>query len=284
MVAEQETFFSDNPEYDAFVEKFKPKKTTDDCYTPPYIYEAVLQWAVNEYGLSGRTVVRPFYPGGDYEKFNYPDGCVVIDNPPFSILTKILDCYKERKIDFFLFAPALTVFSSCGNRCNAVISDSSIIYENGASVKTAFVTNMGAYKVHVSAALYKAIDDAQTAAQDAKRVELPKYIYPDEILTPATIQKVARYGQTLKIPAAECVFVRTLDAQRLAQKSIYGGGMLLSEKAAAEKAAAEKAAAEKAAAEKAAAEKAAAEKAAAEKWPLSDRERAIVRGLGHADI
>lgn len=22
-------------DYDAFVEKFKPKKTTDDCYTPP---------------------------------------------------------------------------------------------------------------------------------------------------------------------------------------------------------------------------------------------------------
>lgn len=22
-------------EYEAFVDKFKPKKTTDDCYTPP---------------------------------------------------------------------------------------------------------------------------------------------------------------------------------------------------------------------------------------------------------
>lgn len=22
-------------DYDGFVEKFKPKKTTDDCYTPP---------------------------------------------------------------------------------------------------------------------------------------------------------------------------------------------------------------------------------------------------------
>ena len=28
-------------DYDAFVEKFKPKKTTDDCYTPPLVYDAV---------------------------------------------------------------------------------------------------------------------------------------------------------------------------------------------------------------------------------------------------
>ena len=77
---------SDNPEYDAFVEKFKPKKTTDDCYTPENVYEAVRDWAVQEYGLEVREIVRPFWPGGDYERFAYPDGCVVIDNPPFSIL------------------------------------------------------------------------------------------------------------------------------------------------------------------------------------------------------
>ena len=28
-------------DYEGFVEKFKPKKTTDDCYTPPAVYEAV---------------------------------------------------------------------------------------------------------------------------------------------------------------------------------------------------------------------------------------------------
>lgn len=34
----REEIFND---YEGFVEKFKPKKTTDDCYTPPEIYEAV---------------------------------------------------------------------------------------------------------------------------------------------------------------------------------------------------------------------------------------------------
>lgn len=98
--------------YEEFVEKFKPKKTTDDCYTPPAIYEAVKDWAVKEYGIDPATIVRPFYPGGDYERFEYPEGCVVLDNPPFSILSKILRFYDERGIAYFLFAPTLTMFSS----------------------------------------------------------------------------------------------------------------------------------------------------------------------------
>ena len=69
--------------YEEFVEKFKPKKATDDCYTPPTIYEIVKQWAYNEYGIDPAKVVRPFYPGGDYKAFPYPDGAVVFDNPPY---------------------------------------------------------------------------------------------------------------------------------------------------------------------------------------------------------
>ena len=30
--------------YEEFVEKFKVKKTTDDCYTPPAIYYVVLDY------------------------------------------------------------------------------------------------------------------------------------------------------------------------------------------------------------------------------------------------
>lgn len=57
--------------YEEFVEKFKVKKTTDDCYTPPEVYEKVKNWAVDHYGLHGRKIVRPFYPGGDYENYEY---------------------------------------------------------------------------------------------------------------------------------------------------------------------------------------------------------------------
>lgn len=49
--------------YEQFIEKFKPKRTTDDCFTPDEVYEAVLQWAVEELHLEGREVVRPFGRG-----------------------------------------------------------------------------------------------------------------------------------------------------------------------------------------------------------------------------
>lgn len=39
-----------NESYEEFVDKFKPKLTTDDCYTPPAVYEAVADWAASEYG------------------------------------------------------------------------------------------------------------------------------------------------------------------------------------------------------------------------------------------
>ena len=95
MGVRQQTFM----DYDGFLEKFKPKKTTDDCYTPKNVYETVKTWAVEEYSLQGREVVRPFWPGMDYEAFDYPDRCVVIDNPPFSILSQIVRWYYAQKID-----------------------------------------------------------------------------------------------------------------------------------------------------------------------------------------
>ena len=101
--------------YEEFVEKFKPKKTTDDCYTPPYIYDAVQRWAINEYRLDGRPILRPFYPGGDYEHFEYQKNGVVIDNPPFSILSKIITFYIEKKYRLFSICSGInTIFY---NRC-----------------------------------------------------------------------------------------------------------------------------------------------------------------------
>ena len=53
-------------DYDGFVEKFKPKKTTDDCYTPQPVYDAVLEWVRDEYHVDESTpILRPFKPGGD---------------------------------------------------------------------------------------------------------------------------------------------------------------------------------------------------------------------------
>ena len=256
-------------EYDAFVDKFKPKLTTDDCYTPQNIYETIRDWAVEHYGLQGAQVVRPFYPGGDYEHETYPDGCVVIDNPPFSILSQICRFYMERGIRFFLFAPALTLFSIAAGTCNYLPMSCRITYENGADVRTSFVTNLGNWKIETVPELWALVDAVNAQNTNGGAAELPGYTYPDCVMTPIRIAPTSRWI-TLRIPASDASFARALDAQREQGKAIYGASFLLSEKAAAEKAAAEKAAAEKAAAEK----------AAAHVWELSDREKAIVAALG----
>ena len=60
--------------YRDFVEKFKPKKTTDDCYTPEAVYDVVAQYVTDRYGIRREDMVRPFWPGGDYKRFAYPEG------------------------------------------------------------------------------------------------------------------------------------------------------------------------------------------------------------------
>ena len=264
---EQSSLFEDNPEYDAFVEKFKPKKTTDDCYTPLLVYDAVREWACREYGIDKSSIVRPFYPGGDYERFEYQKGCCVLDNPPFSILSRICEFYLDREIDFFLFAPSLTAFSgrTVVMRMNHIICDADITYENGAVVRTAFVTNFGGAIAQTAPGLGEAIRLAMEKIKAAKKREIPKYTYPRYVLTAAMLQRYSHYDIDFRVEREDCTFISKLDSQRDAGKAIFGGGLLLSEKAAAEKAAAEKAAAEK---------------AAAHIWELSEREKGIIAQLG----
>lgn len=209
--------------YEEFVEKFKPKLTTDDCYTPPEVYEAVKSWAIKEYKLEDREIVRPFYPGGDYEHFTYNDNAAVIDNPPFSILSKIIDFYMERGIKFFLFAPHLTLFSGNRNIC-CLITGAKIIYENGANVSTSFITNMDEYKIKVVPDLLEKIN----VAQKMKRSAPPeKYSYPKNVITSTKLERAVKRGKTFKLKTNECYFVRRIDAQKEIKKSIFGAGFLI---------------------------------------------------------
>ena len=255
MDTKQTSLYDDNPEYTAFVEKFKPKKTTDDCYTPPLVYEAVAQWVEREYGVDRSAFVRPFYPGGDYENFKYPDGCVVVDNPPFSILAKIKRFYAANQIRYFLFAPTLTLFSGGNKGTTYIPCGVQVEYENGAKVNTSFVTNLDACLVRTAPELYRRVENAVDELRKSKRVELPKYEYPDEIITAAMVARWCKYGIDFRLSECNAHFTRALDEQRQKDKAIFGGGYLLSERAAAER-------------------------AAAERWGLSDREREIVRALG----
>ena len=263
-------------DYDGFVEKFKPKKTTDDCYTPPAVYDAILGWLRENVDIENRVIVRPFYPGGDFERYEYPEGCVVVDNPPFSIITKICRWYMAHKIDFFLFAPHLTLFSARSIEWTGIVTSAPIIYENGANVNTDFVSNLfGDIRIMTAPQLRRRI--VESCKQD--RPQLPKYRYPYNVTSSALLGNIAPHVD-FKARADECRFISRLDSQK-GGSGIFGGGVLLSNAKAAEKAAAEKAAAEKAAAEKAAAEKAAERESIV--WELSDRERRIIEELSKSD-
>lgn len=212
--------------YEQFIEKFKPKKTTDDCYTPPEVYNAVLDWAIKEYGWAGREVVRPFYPGGDYVNFDYPKDCVVIDNPPFSIISQIARFYEERGISYFLFAPHLTLFSIRASKSH-IGCGVGITYTNGARVNTSFVCSEGPV-IRSAPSLYTALEQANNAERAKGKKHLPTYKYPDELITPSSLQSFSKYGIKFATDSAE--FVSRLDAQIPLKKTIFGGGYLVKPK------------------------------------------------------
>ena len=92
-------------EYLSWLQNFEKRNTSDDTFTPPAVYDIVLDY-VNQHilNLDDLTVERPFYPDGDYQAHaqNYGENTVVIDNPPFSILSKIIDFYLQNNTKFCL--------------------------------------------------------------------------------------------------------------------------------------------------------------------------------------
>lgn len=188
-------------DYDGFVEKFKPKKTTDDCYTPA----AVVKY-VNDYvtPLDGVQVVRPFWPGGDYENHDYPEGCIVIDNPPFSIFTKIRRFYQLNNINYFLFGPGLTMFQShFGGECFHIIGDS-VKFENGALVNCSFVTNIGnGDRIVLAGALEEMLAEIQ-GSKDTRRA----LGYPKGVVSSAFIKKYVVKGEQFAIKDSDAYVVK----------------------------------------------------------------------------
>ena len=217
--------------YDEFVEKFKPKKTTDDCYTPEIVYNAIADWVANEYSLDKSLFVRPFYPNGDYEHFDYSGGKIVVDNPPFSIIKQICQFYVDNQIKFFLFAPTLTSITRISDFCTALCCGVSITYENGAKVSTSFCTNLEPHEIRMKSCptLYEIIDKANKENQNGKHKNLPKYQYPMNLVTSAMMYQYSEHGIDFAIPRSESTCISALDEQRKEKKEIFGCGLLYSD-------------------------------------------------------
>lgn len=218
---------SQNPklfnDYEGFVDKFKRKLTTDDCYTPDEVYRCVVDWVRKRFNIGAdREIIRPFWPGGDYEVCHYPAGCVVIDNPPFSIFAQIKNYYLKQGIDFFLFGPHLTMGGSGKGGCR-VLANVEIVYDNGAKISTSFLTNLApGVEVIIDPTLNKAL----RATQKPKEVK-PVLAYDDHITTAALLGMLCDRDVAFELKSEETTFVRACGS-----KPLFGGGLLMNDQAA----------------------------------------------------
>jgi hypothetical protein len=269
----------DDPEYQEFVKKFEAKRTTDDCYTPDVVYDAVAEWVASEYNVSRANFVRPFYPGGDYQKEKYKPTDIVVDNPPFSILASIIDWYNERGIRYFLFGPQLTLMGTTSNRCACIPIGVGITYANGANVNTSFATNLEPEDIafRADARLWKMVNDANREYEKSIRKQLPKFIYPRNVIMTPTLSAFSRLGIDFVAKKSDVYPISELDQQREAGKAIYGKGYLMSDRLAEERERCEELRAVREVELKAQRDKEARE--SSQVWELSDREKAIIEQL-----
>ena len=250
-------------DYESFVAKFSDTpKTTDDCYTPRDVYDAVVEYVSTLTDMSGKVILRPFYPGGDYENAEYPENGVVIDNPPFSSFTKIVAFYTARDIPFFLFGPGLTIASAC-KYCTAVIVGTQITFENGALVRCNFATNLCGDTVVMTA---PTLDRKITECKSQKpKNPMPSFEYPMEVLSVSDLQSIARNGIEFSVSREECRIIRDLDLHPK-KGGLFGDHFLVSAETAQEK--------------KTAKEFTATGEKVSIPIPLSKREQVIVSRLG----
>ena len=220
---------SSNPiifrDYESFIAKFTyTPKTTDECFTPEDVYQCVVDYVGTIYDMRGKVILRPFYPGGDYEHAEYPENGVVIDNPPFSIFCKIVGFYTARRIPFFLFGPGMTI-GSVFKYCTAVIINAAVEFSNKAYVRLNFATNLMGDLVAVTAPeLDKAIKACKSQNQ---KVALPCYVYPEEVLSVSDLQIMAGGGQHFSVSREECSICRNLDRHPKAS-GLFGEHLFIS--------------------------------------------------------
>ena len=222
-------------DYESFVAKFSDNpKTTDDCFTPKDVYEAVVKYVGTVVDLSDKLILRPFFPGGDYEHSEYPENGVVIDNPPFSIFTKCCAFYSRHRIPFFLFGPGLTI-ASCCKYCTAVIVADQITFENGAKVKCNFASNLYGDTLVMTAPLLNHL--ITSCKSQATKVNLPKYGYPEELLSISDMQTICKGGIEFAVSRKDGQVVRDMDRHPKGG-GLFGDHFLLSAAKAAAKASA----------------------------------------------
>lgn len=196
--------------YEEYIARAQRAKTTDDTFTPPYIYEWLLEQLEQYIDLEPLNIIRPFYPDRDYLSEYYPANAIVIDNPPFSLFIKIIRNYQKMGIPFVLFGDARTIFSVIKEGCTVLmpIGKNQITYENGVKVATAFASN---------------------CFGDARIITLPNLPQPPQSKLRTIIRNkpdnYLSFNMLRNYPAGE--IIRNCDIERIDTKSYYGDHVVL---------------------------------------------------------
>ena len=212
--------------------------STDECYTPPAVYDTVLDYAVDRYGLQDKHIVRPFIPGGDYQRYVYDENDVVIDNPPFSMTTKITKWYINHDIPFFLFINGLygvSLSRGLHGKATVIVTNANVSFYNKGSekrIKLGFVTNLEPKNIIIrgDATLTKRLNGL------VKKKSFKRFHYPENFLKNNDILAALQRNVELKLTTDNCLFEDNLDyhkAQMHAKPQrfgVFGGGYLVNDK------------------------------------------------------
>ena len=209
--------------------------------------------------MTGKCILRPFYPGGDYENAEYPDNGIVIDNPPFSIFVKIVRFYLFHEVPFFLFGNGMTIMQVCKYGATAVITGGGIKFHNGAEVGINFATNLLTDVVAITAPTLS--DMIKACPSQNQNVKLPNYGYPENLCSVSDMQTIAAGGVDFQVLRSEAHIIGGLDNHPKGKSALFGDHLLISQAKAQAKA------------------KAKAKAQAIIPIPLSEREKKIIENL-----
>lgn len=207
-------------EYFEWLRKFEQKYTTDECYTPPAVYEEIKEYVVKFFGLEGKTIERPFYPNGDYKKAaeSYDENTVVIDNPPFSLTAEIIKTYQALGVRFFLFTQMKTALHHVDKGVSVWFMPHNIIYDRGIRVCTAFLTNLEKEQC------IRTIPNLIKPQSNGKK---SKNSYPENLYIASHFQRLSKAGNAFMIPISPEMIRRTYVDEKRGKVQIYGGGVEL---------------------------------------------------------
>lgn len=206
----------DTQSYDDFIKKFRPINGSDECYTPIPVFECVYNYVRELFPqFNNMENLRPFKPNGNFLKENYTNK-IVIDNPPFTILSNIIQYYKLNNIKFWLFAPTLTIMHYY-KKCDIVLTKLNIKYTNGANINTSFVTNMfGDDRIVLDGILTRKINSLSPLPK--KNKNLHPYI-----LSGARLQKWVTFDKVITIKREDTLPIIS------SKYKIFGNGVYVRE-------------------------------------------------------